>query len=272
MANIIEIKSINLPELEVYYNLNEKQLFRLNEPEAGIFIAESPMVVERALEKGCMPVSFLLDKKILNDKVKEMLAHFDVPAYAGDDEVLCSITGFHLTRGILCAMQRPPEEDIDKILAASSRIAVLENVMNPTNMGALFRSAAALGIDAVLVTEGGCDPLYRRCVRVSMGTVFQLPWAYLPKDRNTADFLRQMGFKTAAMALRKNSVSLEDEKLNSEGKLAVVLGSEGPGLNESTIDSCDYTVMIPMSHGVDSLNVAAAAAVAFYRLGMKDKR
>ena len=238
------------------------------DPANGLFVAESPLVIGRALDAGCEPVSFLMEKKHVAGKGAELLARCpDVPVYAAELEVLTQLTGFHLTRGMLCVMRRPRPTDPAGVLKNAVRLAVLENVMNPTNIGAIFRSAAALGMDAVLLTSAGSDPLYRRAIRVSMGTVFQVPWAYLPEDWPA--LLHAQGFRTAAMALRDDSVRLDDPRLLAEEKLAVVLGTEGDGLAQQTIEACDYTVRIPMWHGVDSLNVAAASAVAFYQLGRR---
>ena len=268
MANFIEIKDFDAPELDVYARLTENQLLCRREPENAMFIAESPMVIERALDAGCKPVSFLMERKHIDGKGAALLARCpDVPVYAAELDVLTQLTGFHLTRGMLCAMRRPQPRDPAALLQTAARVAVLENVMNPTNLGAIFRSAAALGMDAVLLTSAGSDPLYRRAVRVSMGTVFQVPWAYLPED--WPELLHALGFRTAAMALRDDSLSIDDPRLLAEEKLAIVLGTEGDGLADGTIAHCDYTVRIPMAHGVDSLNVAAASAVAFYQLGKK---
>ena len=263
-----EITDFHAPELDVYARLTENQLVNRADPANGLFVAESPLVIGRALDAGCEPVSFLMEKKHVAGKGAELLARCpDVPVYAAELEVLTQLTGFHLTRGMLCAMRRPRPADPAGVLKNAVRLAVLENVMNPTNIGAIFRSAAALGMDAVLLTSAGSDPLYRRAIRVSMGTVFQVPWAYLPEDWPA--LLHAQGFRTAAMALRDDSVRLDDPRLRAEEKLAVVLGTEGDGLAQQTIEACDYTVRIPMWHGVDSLNVAAASAVAFYQLGRR---
>lgn len=268
MASVIEISSFSAPELDIYARLTENQLVNRADPENAIFIAESPVVIERALDAGCTPVSFLMETKHVQGKGKHLIARSgDIPVYTASLDILTELTGFHLTRGILCAMRRPALPDYRAICAEATRLAVLENVMNPTNIGAIFRSAAALGIDAVLLTAAGSDPLYRRAIRVSMGTVFQIPWTYLPEGKPWPELLHKMGFKTAAMALSQDSVRLNDPRLNAEEKLAIVLGTEGDGLAQSTIAHCDYTVCIPMAHGVDSLNVAAASAVAFYQLG-----
>ena len=270
MPNIIEITDFSAPELDIYARLSEVQLLNRADPENALFIAESPNVIERALNAGCMPVSFLMERKHVEGKGREILARCgDVPVYAAELEVLIQLTGFHLTRGMLCAMRRPKLPSVEGVCAGARRIAVLENVMNPTNIGAIFRSAAALNMDAVLLTSAGSDPLYRRAVRVSMGTVFQVPWTYLEDENAWPEQLHALGFKTAAMALREDSVRLDDPRLLAEEKLAIVLGTEGDGLAADTIAHCDYTVRIPMSHGVDSLNVAAASAVAFYQLGLK---
>ena len=273
MPNIIEITDFHTPDLDIYAHLSEGQLLHYYEPELGLFIAESPKVIERALDAGYLPKSLLLEKKHIDSQAKEVIARCgDVPVYTAELEVLTQITGFQLTRGVLCAMHRKILPTVAEVCAGARRIAVLENVMNPTNVGAIFRSAAALNIDAVLLTPACSDPLYRRAIRVSMGTVFQIPWTYLDSntaeaDRHYTSILQKLGFKTAAMALNDNSVSIDNPKLLSEDKLAIILGTEGDGLAENTIASCDYTVKIPMSHGVDSLNVAAASAVAFWQLG-----
>ena len=269
MSQIFEITDFAAPELDVYARLTENQLVNRADPANALFIAESPLVIGRALDAGCVPVSFLMERKHVDGKARETLARCPgVPVYVSELDVLTQITGFHLTRGMLCAMRRPPLPTVEEICAKSRRIAVLENVMNPTNIGAIFRSAAALGMDAVLLTAAGSDPLYRRASRVSMGNVFLVPWTYLPEGVDWTETLRQHGFKTAAMALREDSIRLNDPHLAREPKLAVVMGTEGDGLASDTIAHCDYTVMIPMTHGVDSLNVAAASAVAFYQLGL----
>ena len=270
MANIIEIKDFSAPELDVYARLTENQLLNRRDPENAMFIAESPLVIGRALDAGCVPLSFLMETRHAYGKAKDLLARCrdDIPVFTAELEVLTQLTGFHLTRGMLCAMLRPKLPSVEDICAGARRIAVLENVMNPTNIGAIFRSAAALGIDAVLLTADGSDPLYRRAVRVSMGTVFQVPWTYLDDESSWVSQLHGLGFKTAAMALSDNSLTIYDRQLAEVEKLAIVLGTEGDGLAAGTIAECDYTVRIPMSHGVDSLNVAAASAVAFYQLGL----
>ena len=270
MPNIIEITDFLAPELDVYARLTEVQLLNREYPEKGLFIAESPKVIERALNAGCVPVSILVEKKHIEGEAKEIIARCaGIPVYTAEFDVLTQLTGFKLTRGMLCAMRRPQMPSVAEVCTNARRIAVLENVMNPTNIGAIFRSAAALGMDAVLLTAAGSDPLYRRASRVSMGTVFQVPWTYLPEDRDWQEILQEMGFKTVAMALKEDALELWDPRLAAEEKLAVVLGTEGDGLAVQTIARCDYTVMIPMSNGVDSLNVAAASAVAFYELGMR---
>lgn len=273
MPNIIEITDFEAPELDVYARLTENQLLNRHEPEKGLFIAESPKVIERALDAGCVPVSLLLERKHVKGQAHSVIARCgNIPVYTSDFEVLTQLTGFKLTRGVLCAMRRPPLPSVEEICANARRIAILENVMNPTNIGAIFRSAAALNMDAVLLTPASSNPLYRRAIRVSMGTVFQVPWTFLDNE-NTDDsqvnikFLQKLGFKTAAMALSDDSISIDDPRLRDEEKLAIILGTEGDGLASSTIADCDYTVRIPMSHGVDSLNVAAASAVAFWELG-----
>lgn len=273
MANIMEITNFSAPELDIYARLTENQLVNRADPEHGMFIAESPVVIERALNAGCLPISFLMEGKHVEGKGAPLIKRCgDIPVYTASLEVLTQITGFHLTRGMLCAMYRPKLPDAETVCKGQRRIAVLENVMNPTNIGAIFRSAAALDIDAVLLTNAGSDPLYRRAIRVSMGTVFQVPWAYLPENREWTEFLHEMGYRTAALALREDSLLISDARLLAEEKLAIVLGTEGDGLKADTIASCDYTVRIPMSHGVDSLNVAAASAVAFYQLALMSRR
>lgn len=272
MPTIIPITDFAAPELDIYARLTENQLLNRADPANALFVAESPLVIGRALDAECTPVSFLMETKHVNGKGAEILARCpaDIPVYAAELEVLTQLTGFHLTRGMLCAMRRPPLPTVEEICAKSRRIAVLENVMNPTNIGAIFRSAAALGMDAVLLTAAGSDPLYRRASRVSMGNVFLIPWAYLPEGDWPA-LLHDWGFTTAAMALRQDSLRLDDPLLARAEKLAVVLGTEGDGLAPDTIAHCDHTVMIPMTNGVDSLNVAAAAAVAFYQLGLQSR-
>lgn len=307
MSNIIEITNLNIPELDIYARMSEVQLLHINEPAQGIFIAESPIVIERALDAGYSPISMLVERKHLDGQACKIISRCqDVPVYTSDFEILTKLTGYKLTRGMLCAMQRHTLPSVEDICANARRIAVLENVMNPTNIGAIFRSAAALDVDAVLLTPACSDPLYRRAIRVSMGNVFQIPWTYITSDnssetkfdlgtdctqpglaenpRSQSDCtqpglaesspvwisrLNNLGFKTAAMALTDNSVSIDDKELLSQDKLAIVLGTEGEGLLKQTISNCDYTVKIPMSHGVDSLNVAAASAVAFWQLCRK---
>ena len=270
MPNIIEITDFSAPELDVYARLTENQLVCRRDPAQALFIAESPVVIERALDAGCVPVSFLMETKHAAGKGRALIARCgDVPVYTAPLEVLTQLTGFHLTRGMLCAMRRPALPSAEEICRGAHRIAVLENVMNPTNIGAIFRSAAALGMDALLLTDEGSDPLYRRAIRVSMGTVFQIPWTYFGKDEPWTQTLRGLGFATAAMALQEDSLRLDDPRLKTCEKLAVVLGTEGDGLSDGTLADCDYTVMIPMAHGVDSLNVAAASAVAFWELGKR---
>lgn len=270
MAKIIEISDFSAPELDVYARLTENQLLNRADPKNAMFVAESPLVIGRAMDAGCVPLSFLMEPKHIEGRGHEILARCadDVPVYTAPLEVLTQLTGFHLTRGMLCCMLRPALPALSELCAASRRVAVLENVMNPTNIGAIFRSAAALGMDAVLLTTAGSDPLYRRASRVSMGNVFLIPWTYLPESGDWTQLLRDLGFRTVAMALRNDSVRLDDPRLAAEEKLAIVMGTEGDGLASSTIASCDYTVRIPMYHGVDSLNVAAASAVAFYELGL----
>ena len=273
MPNIIEITDFQAPELDVYARLTEAQLLNRHELKKGLFIAESPKVIERALDAGYEPVSFLMERKHIEGQAKYLIDRCpEIPVYTAEFDILTKLTGFMLTRGMLCAMRRLPLPTPEEICSKARRIVILENIMNPTNVGAIFRSAAALNMDAVLLTPGCSNPLYRRSARVSMGTVFQIPWTYLGDEMTDwpekgMDSLRQMGFKTAAMALCDDSVSIDDPALLAEEKLAIVLGTEGDGLAETTIAGCDYTVKIPMSHGVDSLNVAAASAVAFWQLG-----
>ena len=268
-----EIKDFAAPELDVYARTSEVQLLRYYEPEPGIFIAESPKVIERALKAGYQPISFLVEHKDLEGEAQEILKQYpDVPVYTAEYELLVKLTGFALTRGMLCAMRRNPLPSVEEICRNASRVAVLENVVNPTNIGAIFRSAAALHMDAVLLTGGCSNPLYRRASRVSMGTVFQIPWTFIGEKQedwieNGIRRLHGLGFQTAALALSDDSVSIDDKRLREEKKLAIILGTEGDGLAEQTIAECDYTVKIPMTHGVDSLNVAAASAVAFWELG-----
>ena len=279
MVQIIQIDRLEGPDLEIFSKLSEPELYHYREPDKGLFIAESPNVIDRALDAGYQPVSMLIDTKEFAKNAAHILErignHPDetIPVFTAPEDVLRKLTGFPLTRGCLCAMERRELPSIQETIKDASRIAILEEVVNPTNVGAIFRSAAALGMDAVLLTHGCSDPLYRRAIRVSMGTVFQIPWTFLGNRRDPGwpqpglDLLRRSGFKTAAMALKKESVSISDPLLLEEPKLAVVLGTEGEGLAAETIADCDYTVMIPMYHGVDSLNVAAASAVAFWQLG-----
>lgn len=274
MSNRIEITDFTAPELDVYARIPEVQLLRFYEPKPGLFIAESPKVIQRAANAGYQPVSFLVQHKDLEKEGEELLQKFPgIPVYTADYEVLVKLTGFALTRGMLCAMTRRDLPSVEDICKNARRIAILENVVNPTNIGAIFRSAAALHMDAVLLTPGCCDPLYRRATRVSMGTVFQIPWTYFHKKVSWPEAgmeqLRSLGFKTVAMALRNDSISIDAPALQAEEKLAIILGAEGDGLMDATITSCDYTVKIPMSHEVDSLNVAAASAVAFWELGKR---
>ena len=273
MPNIIEIKDFSAPELDVYARLSEAQLLHYYEPNGGLFIAESPKVIERALDAGYKPVSLLLEPKHIEGEAADIIARCGhIPVYTAELDVLTKLTGFQLTRGVLCVMHRMELPTIEEVCANARRIAILENVMNPTNIGAIFRSAAALNIDAILLTPACSNPLYRRASRVSMGTVFQIPWTYFdekkaPWPETGMKLVHELGFKTAAMALCDDSVSIDDSRLHAEEKLAIVLGTEGDGLAASTIADCDYTVKIPMSHDVDSLNVAAASAVAFWELG-----
>ena len=273
MPNIIEITDFHAPELDPYARLTQNQLRNRLEPEKGIFIAESPKVIDRALDAGYKPVSLLMERKQITGPAAGILSRCgDAPVYTADREMLAELTGFELTRGVLCAFRRPAPCPVEELCKNARRVAVLEGIVDSTNVGAIFRSTAALNMDAVLINPSCCDPLCRRAVRVSMGTVFQVPWGQLgetPADwpEKGMDILHSLGFKTAAMALSDRSVSIDDEQLAKEPKLAIVLGTEGDGLAAGTIASCDYTVKIPLSHGVDSLNVAAASAVAFWQLG-----
>ncbi len=270
--NIIHIADFDDSRLDIYARLTEAQLLNRREPAKGMFIAESPKVIERALDAGCEPVSMLVEESHIRGEALAAIERCgDIPVFTAHFDVLTQLTGFQLTRGMLCAMRRPGLQKAEEVLAGVRRVVVLENVMNPTNIGAIFRSAAALGMDAVLLTPGCSDPLYRRSARVSMGTVFQVPWTYIGEEMSDwpergMQTLKEMGFKTAAMALSDDSVSIDDPALMAEEKLAVILGTEGDGLANTTIAGCDYTVKIPMYHGVDSLNVAAASAVAFWQL------
>mgnify|MGYP003301132359 CR=1 FL=1 len=272
---IMEITDLSIPELDIYARLSEVQLLRYYEPKEGLFITESPKVVERALDAGYQPLSILVEKKHIEGEAKEVLSRCgNIPIYTAEFSVLTKLTGFQLTRGMLCAMRRKPLPTVEEICQGARRIAILENVVNPTNVGAIFRSAAALHMDAVLLSPACSNPLYRRAARVSMGTVFQIPWTYFDEKEAVwpaqgMNLLKELGFKTVAMALREDSVNIDDPALMAEDKLAVILGAEGDGLADCTIADCDYTVCIPMSHGVDSLNVAAASAVAFWQLGNK---
>ena len=263
--NLIELTDFSAPELDVYARLTEAQLLNRHNLKEGLFIAESPKVIDRALDAGCIPVSILVETAHLRGESQAVIDRCgDIPVYTARFDVLTQLTGYQLTRGMLCAMRRPALPSVEEICKTARRIAVLEDVMNPTNLGAIFRSAAALGMDAVLLTPACSNPLYRRSCRVSMGTVFQVPWTYL--DENWIETLKGMGFKTCAMALKDDSYSVDDPALREVEKLAIVLGTEGDGLAANTIANCDYTVKIPMYHGVDSLNVAAASAVAFWEL------
>ncbi len=267
MPNVIEITDLSMPELAVYAGLPEPQLLHYYEPAPGLLIAESPKVIERALNAGYEPLSLLMERKHIEGEARAVVERCpDVTVYTADSEVLTELTGFRLVRGAWCLMRRHALPSVEEVCRNARRIAVLEDVVNPTNVGAIFRSAAALNMDAVLLTQGCSDPLYRRSSRVSMGTVFQVPWTYLHAKEGIAQ-LRDLGFRTAAMALCDDSVSIDDPALMQEPRLAVILGTEGDGLAARTIAECDYTVRIPMSHGVDSLNVAAASAVAFWQLG-----
>ena len=284
MLNVIEIKDFNAPELDIYARCTEARLLNKDHPEEGMFIAESPKVIGRALDAGYEPLSVLVEKKQMeeNEETSQIMNRFDdtkVSIFTADFEVLTKLTGFKLTRGMLCAMRRKPLRKFQDLCDGINRIAILENVQNPTNVGAIFRSAAALNMEAIFLSPGCSDPLYRRASRVSMGTVFQIPWTFI-RDSNEMRCkreviwpkqaiaeLKKLGYKTAALALTDDSVSIDDSELMKEEKLAVILGNEGEGLESETIALCDYTVKIPMTHGVDSLNVAAASAVAFWQLG-----
>lgn len=273
MPNIIEITDFNAPELDIYARLSENQLLNRHEPTKGIFIAESPKIVERALDAGCVPISMLMEKKHITSEAAGLIERCPgLPIYTAEFSILTQLTGFQLTRGVLCAMYRPKLPSVTEACKNARRIAILENVMNPTNIGAIFRSAAALNMDAVLLTPACSNPLYRRAIRVSMGTVFQIPWTFLGDEcsdcpETSISQLKELGFKTVSMALTDDSISIDDPTLMAEEKLAIILGTEGDGLAASTIADSDYTVCIPMSHGVDSLNVAAASAIAFWQLG-----
>lgn len=275
MRQLIEIKDYEDPRLDVYARLNETQLRHYYEPHGGLFITESPKVTERALRAGCVPVSVLVEKNQAAGEAAEVLESMpDIPVFTGSSDTIRKLTNIPMTRGLLCCMKRPQLKSVEELTAGMRRIAVLENVTNPTNVGAIVRSAAALGMEAVLLNHACSDPYYRRAARVSMGTVFQVPWTYLentkvPKEMHYISMLQTLGFKTAALALRKDTVSISDPRLLQEEKLAVILGAEGDGLTEETIDLSDYTIKIPMAHGVDSLNVAACSAVAFWELGCR---
>jgi len=272
MPNIIEIRDFSSPELDVFARLTEAQLRNRREPEKGIFIAESPKVIGHALSAGYEPLSLLMERKQITGQAEEIIARCgEIPIYTADSDLLAELTGYQLTRGILCAMRRPQLPSVEDLCTNARRLAILEGIVDPTNVGAIFRSAAALHVDGVLVTTSCCDPLHRRAVRVSMGSVFQVPWTRISSEPSEwpkpgIDRLRALGFKTVAMALSDEAVSIDDPKLMAEEKLAILLGTEGDGLSRSTITDCDYTACIPMSHNVDSLNVAAASAVAFWQL------
>lgn len=268
MVRVVRIEDFGAPELDVYARLREGQLLNRHEPEKGIFIAESPRVIERALDAGCEPLSLLAEERYWEKEIRGLMRRCgEIPLYIAGLDVLTQITGYQLTRGMLCAMRRPRPRTVEEVCEGACRVVVLENVVNPTNVGAIFRSAAALSMDGVLLTSDCSDPLYRRAIRVSMGTVFQVPWTYLGEEWRKK--LRGMGFRMAAMALTREAVSVADPRLKREEKLAVVLGTEGDGLSADTIRGCDYQVRIPMAQGVDSLNVAAASAVAFWELSKK---
>lgn len=272
MPNIIEITDFSDPALDVYARLTEAQLLNRFDPSNAMFIAESPKVIHRALDAGYRPVSLLMERKDIDGSAAQIIARCtDIPVYTADEDLLCNLTGYHLTRGVLCAMRRPVLPTVEEVCQNARRVVVLESVQNPTNVGAIFRSAAALGMDGVLLTPGCSDPLYRRAARVSMGTVFQIPWTFIGSDISQwphpgMEKLKELGFKTVSMALRNDSYAVDDPRLQQEEKLAILMGSEGDGLTSDTIASCDFTVKIPMYHDVDSLNVAAASAVAFWEL------
>lgn len=268
MPNIIEITDLSHPALSPYFKLTEAQLRSKRDPAAGIFIAESHKVIGHALDSGCEPLSFLMEQRQIGGVSGTLLSRCpDTPVYTADRQVLAQLTGYELTRGCLCAMRRPTPKSVAEVTENARRIAVLDGIADAANVGAILRSAAALHMDAILLSPTCCDPLHRRAVRVSMGTVFQIPWARM--DRNWPAELRNLGIKTAALALTDRSVSVDAPALAAENRLALVLGSEGDGLSPAVIAACDYTVKIPMSHGVDSLNVAAAAAVAFWELRIR---
>lgn len=276
--DVKEITDFSAPELDIYARLTENQLLNRHEPEKGIFIAESPKVIERALDAGCVPISFLAERREAEGPGRKLIRRCgNIPVYVAELDVLTKLTGFQLTRGMLCAMYRPPLRSVEEVCSGARRIAVLENVVNPTNVGAIFRSAAALNMDAVLLTPACSNPLYRRAIRVSMGNVFLVPWTFIGGQKPAENAwpeegmrkLKEMGFQTAAMALSDRSISIDDPRLKEAERLAIVLGTEGDGLARETLADCDYVVKIPMSHGVDSLNVAAASAVAFWEIGRK---
>lgn len=274
MSNIIRITDFNAAELDIYARMTEAQLLNKDRPEDGLFIAESPKVVSRALDAGYEPVSMLAEERHVEGEAREIIKRCEnIPVYTAPFDVLTRLTGYQLTRGVLCAMRRKPLSDVRCLVDGMKRIAVLENVMNPTNVGAIIRSAAALNMDAVLLTPGCSNPLYRRAIRVSMGTVFQIPWTFIDEKeagvwpQDGMRYLKSLGYSIASMALHDESVDIDDERLQREEKLAVILGTEGEGLSDETIVASDYTIKIPMGHGVDSLNVAAASAVAFWELG-----
>lgn len=265
IENIIEITDFNVPQLDVYARITEGQLLNRQEPEKGMFIAESPRVIERALNYGCVPASILIETRQIERQKSIIERCGNIPVYTAEFDVLTQLTGFKLTRGMLCAMYRPAPKTVLEICTGARRLAVLENVVNPTNVGAIFRSAAVLGIDGVLLTPACSNPLYRRAIRVSMGTVFQISWAFFTEGQGIK-LLQNLGFRTVALALNKDALNIDAPQLKQEEKIAIVLGTEGDGLAAETIASCDYTVRIPMANGVDSLNVAAASAVAFWQL------
>lgn len=270
MANIVEITDISAPELDVYARLTQAQLRNRRQPDKGIFIAESPKVIRIAIQAGCLPLSFLTEERHIKDIEDIVSLYPDIPVFTAERKILSQLTGYELTRGVLCAMHRLTPLSPADVMKNAKRIAVLDGIVDSTNIGAIFRSAAALGMDGILLTQNCCDPYLRRSVRVSMGTVFQIPWAYFPGEIDDwQEYLKQFGFKTAAMALNDKAIPIDDQRLSREEKLAIVLGTEGDGLADSTIENCDYNVIIPMYHNVDSLNVAAASAVAFWQLRIR---
>ena len=268
--NLIELTSLSHPGVDVFASLTEAQLRNRLEPEKGVFIVESPKVIRVALDAGYEPLALLCERRHIEGDAADIICRVgDIPVYTGERELLAQLTGYTLTRGVLAAMRRPLPRSVEDVCRDARRVVVIDGVVDTTNIGAIFRSAAALGIDAVLLTPTSCDPLNRRAVRVSMGSVFLVPWTWMEADTpggHYGDRLRQLGFRTAAMALTDQSVGIDDPALMAEPRLAIIMGTEGDGLPHSTIADADYVVRIPMAHGVDSLNVAAASAVAFWQL------